>query len=511
MPAVTRSKSSRRPSDSPPPGLQPTPRRRRRKSSITTNNKMEADSDNNNNNKTENEDDQTGQAIQLNLPLALPPPFNRQLLSLCFHASWRTCRRLRIHFSNRSEVLLDDDTSSSDSASSDPDSEHHHDNLTVIDYDPIAVPSHPSARRWLVPLIIACFIAGAFILAAVLSSSDLRSIKIIPLPPPHPRPITLRNLTALVHPYARLVRLLDTNTPATPLPAVQREFTELCTLGRALAIPADVCHDIVDLLDDTSVHLARVLVGIRARAGPGNLVSALRDTVLLMAWGIDTQAQEQQEQEQQQGNRGGGEGVWNSTAEGIFRAVTAQLPSWWDDHNALAVPLQSALESLRQARGMEGDVLGAFKLAVGSLDPNTFPAEDVFYAYDRLFTPLLPRRDALLTTLESATRMLEAAAGRVYEFNATLHEIRAEAKKGTRGGFAFEGLEVVLGRVKDALAVLDYELEAVGVRERQRLRDGEGGKEEAREVEEWRPRRRREREERDREERERGRRAWWKL
>ncbi|KAI8234121.1 hypothetical protein K4K55_004935 [Colletotrichum sp. SAR 10_96] len=421
-------KSSRRPSDSPPPGLQPTPRRRRRKSSITTNNKTEADGDNNN--KTENED---GQAIKLNLPLALPPPFNRQLLSLCFHASWRTRRRLRIHFSNRSEVLLDDDTSSSDS-SSNPDSEHHHDNLTVIDYDPIAVSSHPSARRWLVPLIIACFIAGAFILAAVLSYSDLRSIKIIPLPPPRPRPITLRNLTTLVHPYARLVRLLDTNTPATPLPAVQREFTELCTLGRALAIPADVCHDIVDLLDDTSVHLARVLVGIRARAGPGNL------------------AQEQQEEEQQQGNGGGGEGVWNSTAEGIFRAVTAQLPNWWDDHNALAVPLQSALESLRQARGMEGDVLGAFKLAVGSLDPNTFPAEDVFYAYDRLFAPLLPRRDALLTTLESATRMLEDAAGRVYEFNATLHGIRAEAKKGTREGFAFEGVEVLLGRVKDALA-----------------------------------------------------------
>lgn len=371
MPAVTRSKSSCRPLDSPPPGLQTTPRRRRRKSSITANNKTEADSDNN---KTENEDDQTGQAIQLNLPLALPPPFNRQILSLCFHASWRTRRRLRIHFSNRSEVLLDDDTSSSDS-SSNPDSEHHHDNLTVIDYDPIAVPSHPSARRWLVPLIIACFIAGAFILAAVLSSSDLRSIKNIPLPPLRPRPITLRNLTTLVHPYARLVRLLDTSTPATPLPAVQREFTELCTLGRALAIPADVCHDIVDLLDDTSVHLARVLVGIRARAGPGNLVSALRDTVLLMAWGIDTQAQaqEQQEQEQEQrhGNGGGGEGVWNSTAEGIFRAVTAQLPNWWDDHNALAVPLQSALESLRQARGMEGDVLGAFKLAVGSLDPNT--------------------------------------------------------------------------------------------------------------------------------------------
>ncbi|KAF4924981.1 hypothetical protein K4K60_005251 [Colletotrichum sp. SAR11_57] len=388
MPAVTRSKSSRRPSDSPPPGLQTTPRRRRRKSSITTNNKTEADSDNNN--KTENEDDQTGQAIQLNLPLALPPPFNRQLLSLCFHASWRTRRRLRIHFSNRSEVLLDDDTSSSDSYCSDPDSEHHHHNLTVIDYDPIAVPSHPSARRWLVPLIIACFIAGAFILAAVLSYSDLRSIKIIPLPPPRPRPITLRNLTTLVHPYARLIRLLDTNTPATPLPAVQREFTELCTLGRALAIPAGVCHDIVDLLDDTSVHLARVLVGIRARAGPGNLVGALRDTVLLMAWGIDKQVQEQQEQEQQQGNGGGGEGVWNSTAEGIFRAVTAQLPNWWDDHNALAVPLQSALESLRQARGMEGDVLGAFKLAVGSLDPNTFPAEDVFYAYDRLFTPLPP-------------------------------------------------------------------------------------------------------------------------
>ncbi|KAF4807649.1 hypothetical protein CGCSCA5_v013175 [Colletotrichum siamense] len=473
MPAVTRSKSSRRPSDSPPPDLQPTPRRRRRKSSITTNNKMEADSDNNN--KTENEDDQTGQAIQLNLLLALPPPFNRQLLSLCFHASWRTRRHLRIHFSNRSEVLLDDDTSSSDSASSDPDSEHHHDNLTVIDYDPIAVPSHPSARRWLVPLIIACFIAGAFILAAVLSSSDLRSIKIIPLPPPHPRPITLRNLTALVHPYARLVRLLDTNHPATPLPAVQREFTELCTLGRALAIPADVCHDIVDLLDDTSVHLAHVL--------------------------------EQQEQEQQQGNEGGGEGVWNSTAEGIFRAVTAQLPSWWDDHNALAVPLQSALESLRQARGMEGDVLGAFKLAVGSLDPNTLRLLRIRPP----LTPLLPRRDALLTTLESATRMLEDAAGRVYEFNATLHEIRAEAKKGTRGGFAFEGLEVVLGRVKDALAVLDYDLEAVGVRERQRLRDGEGGEEEAREVEERRPRRRREREERDREERERGRKAWWKL
>ncbi|KAK1843549.1 hypothetical protein CCHR01_13812 [Colletotrichum chrysophilum] len=509
MPAVTRSKSSRRPSDSPPPGLQTTPRRRRRKSSITTNNKTEADSDNNN--KTENEDDQTGQAIQLNLPLALPPPFNRQLLSLCFHASWRTRRRLRIHFSNRSEVLLDDDTSSSDSYCSDPDSEHHHHNLTVIDYDPIAVPSHPSARRWLVPLIIACFIAGAFILAAVLSYSDLRSIKIIPLPPPRPRPITLRNLTTLVHPYARLIRLLDTNTPATPLPAVQREFTELCTLGRALAIPAGVCHDIVDLLDGTSVHLARELVGIRARAGPGNLVGALRDTVLLMAWGIDKQVQEQQEQEQQQGNGGGGEGVWNSTAEGIFRAVTAQLPNWWDDHNALAVPLQSALESLRQARGMEGDVLGAFKLAVGSLDPNTFPAEDVFYAYDRLFTPLLPRRDALLTTLESATRMLEDAAGRVYDFNATLHGIRAEAKEGTRGACTFEGLEVLLGRVKDALAVLDYELEAVGVRQRQRLRDGEGGEEEAREVEERRPRRRREREERDREERERGRKAWWKL
>ncbi|KAJ0358252.1 hypothetical protein COL154_009316 [Colletotrichum chrysophilum] len=277
--------------------------------------------------------------------------------------------------------------------------------------------------------------------------------------------------TTLVHPYARLVRLLDTNTPATPLPAVQREFTELCTLGRALAIPAGVCHDIVDLLDGTSVHLAREL----------------------------------------QGNGGGGEGVWNSTAEGIFRAVTAQLPNWWDDHNALAVPLQSALESLRQARGMEGDVLGAFKLAVGSLDPNTFPAEDVFYAYDRLFTPLLPRRDALLTTLESATRMLEDAAGRVYDFNATLHGIRAEAKEGTRGACTFEGLEVLLGRVKDALALLDYELEAVGVRQRQRLRDGEGGEEEARDVEERRPRRRREREERDREERERGRKAWWKL
>ncbi|KAF4922549.1 hypothetical protein CGCVW01_v005212 [Colletotrichum viniferum] len=509
MPAVTRSKSSRRLSDSPPPGLPPTPRRRRRKSSITANNKTEADSDNNNN-KTENEDDQTGQAIQLNLPLALPPPFNRQLLSLCFHASWRTRRRLRIHFSNRSEVLLDDDTSSSSSCS-DLDSEHHHDNLTVIDYDPIAVPSQPSARRWLVPLVIACFIAGAFILAAVLSSSDLRCIKIIPLPPPRPRPITLRNLTTLVHPYARLVRLLDTNTPATPLPAVQREFAELCTLGRALAIPADVCHDIVDLLDDTSVHLARVLVGIRARAGPGNLVSALRDTVLLMAWGIDKQVQEQreQEQEQRQGNGGGGEGVWNSTAEGIFRAVTGQLPNWWDDHNALAVPLQSALKSLKQARGMEGDVLAAFKLAVGSLKPNSFPAEDVYYAYDRLFTPLLPRRDALLTALESATGMLEDAAGRVYEFNATLYGIRAEAKKGTRGGYAFEGVEMLLGRVKDALAVLDYELEAVGVRERQRLRDGEGGEEEAREVEERRPRRRREREERDR--KERGRKAWWKL
>ncbi|KAI8305201.1 hypothetical protein K4K59_012306 [Colletotrichum sp. SAR11_240] len=360
MPAVTRSKSSRRPSDSPPPGLQPTPRRRRRKSSISANNKTEADSDNNN--KTENENEQTGQAIQLNLPLALPPPFNRQLLSLCFHASWRTRRRLRIHFSNRSEVLLDDDTSSSDSSSSfsDSDSRHHHENLTVIDYDPIAVPSHPSARRWLVPLIIACFVAAALILAAILSYSDLRSINIIPLPPPRPRPITLRNLTTLVHPYARLVRLLDTNTPATSLPAVQREFTELCTLARALTLPPDACHDIVDLLDDASVHLVRVLVGIRARAGPGNL-----------------------------------------------------LPNWWDDHNALAVPLQSALESLRQAREMEGDVLGAFRLAVGSLDPNTFPAEDVFYAYDRLFTPLLPRRDALLTTLESATGMLNDAAGRV--------------------------------------------------------------------------------------------------
>lgn len=101
---------------------------------------------------------------------------------------------------------------------------------------------------------------------------------------------------------------------------------------------------------------------------------------------------------------------------------------------------------------------------------------------------------------------MEDAAGRVYEFNATLYGIRAEAKKGTRGGYAFEGVDMLLGRVKDALAILDHELEAVGVRERQRLRDGEGGEEEAREVEDRRPRRRREREER-----ERGRKAWWKL
>ncbi|KAJ0160894.1 hypothetical protein CTA2_7118, partial [Colletotrichum tanaceti] len=339
MPIVTRSQSSRRcrrPSDSPPPptsppppppGLQPTLPRRRRRSSIANNsnddNNNNDDDDNDNDNETETDsndeeetdtikDDQKGQAIQLNLHLALPPPYNRQLLSLCFHAFWRTRRRLRIHFTNRGEVLLDacssssSSTSSSSSSDGDSDPEHQHDKLTVIDYDPIAVPSHPSSPspRWLVPLIIACFVAAsALILAAVLGHHHLQLQLQPPLrlsfEPPHarPRPITLRNLTTLTHPYARLVRLLDTDTPPASLPAIQREFAELCTLARALAIPPDACHDIVDLLDDAGVHLARVLVGTRAQAGPGNSVSALRDTVILMAWGIHKQQQEQAEAE----------------------------------------------------------------------------------------------------------------------------------------------------------------------------------------------------------------------
>ncbi|KAH0424824.1 hypothetical protein CcaCcLH18_11322 [Colletotrichum camelliae] len=357
MPAVTRSQSTRRPSDSPPPGLQPTPRRRCRRS-IT---KTEPDNNTNDNDETENEpdnttkDDHTAQAIQLNLPLALPAPFNRQLLSLCFHASWRTRRRLRIHFSNRSEVLLDDTSSSED------DDSEHHDNLTVISYAPIAVPSHPPTHRWLIPLIIASLIAITLIAAALRHPLQLHDP-----PPPRPRPITLRNLTSLVHPYARLLRLLDT-APTAVLPGVQREFAELCALARPLALPADACHDIVDLLDDAGVHLARVVGGIRVM-GPGNLGGALRDTVLLMAWGIDQQRQRQEQEETQ--DEGAGGGAWNATAEGIFRAVAAQMPNWWDDHNALAVPVQAALEALRAARGAEGDVLSAFKRGVGSLDPN---------------------------------------------------------------------------------------------------------------------------------------------
>ncbi|KAK2052172.1 hypothetical protein LY76DRAFT_671966 [Colletotrichum caudatum] len=241
MPTVTRSQSSRRPSDGPPPhaGPQPTPRRRHQTSGIIVNN------NNNNNNHHYKTDDH---AIQLNLPLALPLPSDRQLLSLCFHASWRTHRRLRIHFTNHSKVLLDandDDDDNNDNSSSNSDPGHRHDNLTVIDYDPIAVSSSPPplAQRWLVPLIIeSLVIAVALVLLA----------------------------------------------------ATAREFAELCTLARALAIPADACHDIGDLLDDAAVHLARVLAGVRTRPGPGNLISALRDTVLLMAWGIDKQHREQE-------------------------------------------------------------------------------------------------------------------------------------------------------------------------------------------------------------------------
>lgn len=140
--------------------------------------------------------------------------------------------------------------------------------------------------------------------------------------------------------------------------------------------------------------------------------------------------------------------------------------------------------------------------------PGKSPSEDVSYAHDRLFDPLLPRRDTLLHTLESATGLLDDAAGRMYEFNATLHETRGEARApGGRRRYAFEDFDVLLGRVKDALGILDHELEAVGVRERQRRRDGVGEEEEAaaaRKVEEKRPRRRRERED------ERQRRPWWK-
>ncbi|KAK1957413.1 hypothetical protein LY78DRAFT_697266 [Colletotrichum sublineola] len=499
-------------------------------------------------------------ATQLNLPLVLPPPVGRQLLSLCFHSSWRARRHLRVHFVS-TDVLLDDAPDSPDLSEpeSDPehDPEHHHDFLTIVNYDPIAVSLPSTASPWALPAAAALFLVllvlAALVLLAVDSFASIRPYTcpllrnrrecLVPFSADSSASnhytvttsktkaatatassstsssttITLRNLTAVVRPYAQLVRLLD-HPNAVVLPAIQREFSELCLTAWALPhIESEPCYRIVDLLDKANVHLSQLLVGIHTR-GPGNPISALSDTIVLMAYGV----YQRQQQQQHQGHFGGDAdhdtngdgssssgGVWNRTAEGVFHAVISQVPNWLDDHNALALPLQTVLESLHEARSLEDGVSAVFKSAISDADPKTFPAEDVLYALDHLFDPLLARRDTLLHTLKSAIGRLDEAAQQMYTFNSTLYELRGEALAGKKPR-RFEDFDALLSRLAYAVRVLSHEIEAVGVRERRggtrRLEDERAALEA---VEESRPRHRRARERASVREREQSRWLWW--
>ncbi|WQF76835.1 hypothetical protein CDEST_01849 [Colletotrichum destructivum] len=241
-----------------------------------------------NDDKDEDEDDDNNNinshAIQLNIPLVLPPPVDRQLLSLCFHSSWRTRSQLRFHFRNVNEVLLDHDEGSdtNQDPESEPDPEHRDTRLTIVTYDPIVALS-PS----------------------ITTTSNIIS-----------RRLLLASSAAVLF-------------PNITLPAVENEFFELY-LSNPADIDPSLCLKVVNLLDDANEHLARLLVRLNAPY-MGNTVYTLRYDLILMRWSIDQQRQRQERQQQQQQPFDADKdvaGAWNRTAERIFDAVTSQVPSW---------------------------------------------------------------------------------------------------------------------------------------------------------------------------------------
>ncbi|OBR14786.1 hypothetical protein CH63R_03512 [Colletotrichum higginsianum IMI 349063] len=248
-----------------------------------------------NDDKDEDEDDDSndinGHAIQLNIPLVLPPPIDRQLLSLCFHSSWRTRSQLRFHFRNVSEVPLDDDKGSdtNQDPESESDPEHCDTRLTIVTYDPIVAPSpsitisNTTSRR----LLLASSAAALLVFAIAFVFAILSGFDPLHYPLPPLRPITFRGLAAVVQPYVKLIHLLD--LPNTTLPAVENEFFELYLSTQADVNPS-LCLKVVNLLDDANEHLARLLVGLNAPY-MGNTVYTLRDDLILMSWSIDQQRQ----------------------------------------------------------------------------------------------------------------------------------------------------------------------------------------------------------------------------
>jgi len=138
----------------------------------------------------------------------------------------------------------------------------------------------------------------------------------------------------------------------------------------------------------------------------------------------------------------------------------------------------------------------------------TSPGEDVLYALDHLFDPLLARRDTLLHTLESAVGRLDEAAQQMHTFNSTLYELRGEALAGKKPR-RFEDFDAMLSRLSNAVRVLGHAMEAVEVRERRDTRRLEEERAALEAVEESRPRHRRVRERASVREHQQPRWLWW--
>lgn len=111
------------------------------------------------------------------------------------------------------------------------------------------------------------------------------------------------------------------------------------------------------LLENANARLSQLpqrFVGIstqKVSATP----SALIETLLPMACGVD-QRPRQHQVNHPDGENGDRDSVWNRTAEAIFHAVISRVPNWWDDHNSIATPSRTTMESFLEMRSLEDDV-----------------------------------------------------------------------------------------------------------------------------------------------------------
>ncbi|KAK7435460.1 glycosyltransferase family 28 domain-containing protein [Colletotrichum acutatum] len=98
------------------------------------------------------------------------------------------------------------------------------------------------------------------------------------------------------------------------------------------------------------------------------------------------------------GESEGGGSVWNRIAKDIFHAVDSQVPNWWDDHNSIATPSRTTMESLLEVHSLEDCMSLMFKSGDAHEDLNTFLLDasldqDVLSALAGLFdsSPCSPR------------------------------------------------------------------------------------------------------------------------